>query len=296
MSQAVDGLQFGVVGVTDMDRSLEFYCGALKFSLADRRRFAAGGATAGGTPAVAPGGQGDRAVLTSGDRRLVLQELGPEAPPSAWSQDDIQSGMRHIGLKVDDVDAWAERLCDRGVRFTVEPEDAFGDVRLCFFLDPDGTHLEFVQGNVNYTEIRTPALVERERAVPVPGSPRFDHVALTTADLAATLAFYTDHLGFPILGQLKEDGADRGFEITFVQAGPAVLEIFTFSEPVTPNSFSPSAPAPGLLYLGLGAADQREAVARLEAGGARIVRPAGAGPTALVLDSDGTPLEVVPAS
>lgn len=281
MSQAVDGLHFGVVGVTDMDRSLEFYCGLLKFSLADRQR-----------PASGPG---ERSVLTAGGRRLVLQQLAAGAGPSAWIQDDIQVGMRHIGLKVDDVDTWAERLRDHGVRFTVEPEDAFGDVRLCFFLDPDGTHLEFVQGNVNYTQISTQALVERERATPVPGSPRFDHVALTTADLGATLAFYTDHLGFPVLGQLKEDGADRGFEITFVQAGPAVLEIFTFSEPTVPNSFNPSAEAPGLLYLGMGANDLPEAVAALEAGGARIVRPPGAGPTALVLDSDGTPLEVVPA-
>jgi catechol 2,3-dioxygenase-like lactoylglutathione lyase family enzyme len=281
---AVDGLHFGVVGVTDMDASLDFYCGLLQFTLAQRQG----------------GGQGraERCLLTSGGRQLVLQGLGEQPGQSAWVNDDLQSGMRHIGLKVDDVDAWAERARDRGARFTVEPEDAFGDVRLCFFLDPDGAHLEFVQGNVNYNLVWTPELVARERAVPVPGSPRFDHVALSVADLDATLAFYQDHLGFPVIAQLKEDNADRGFMITFVQAGPGVLEIFSFSEPMQANSFSPAERAPGLLYLGMGARDVAAAAADLEAGGAMLVpgaRPEGEPPgSVLATDGDGTPLEVVP--
>lgn len=282
MSRAVDGLHFGVVGVTDMEASLEFYCGLLRFTLAERQ----GGAA----------GQGERCVLTSGGRLLALQGLGEQPGRSAWVNDDLQSGMRHIGLKVDDVDAWAERVRDRGVRFTVEPEDAFGGVRLCFFLDPDGAHLEFVQGNVNYNQVWTPELVARERAVPVPGSPRFDHVAVSVRDLDATLAFYHDHLGFPVLGQLKEDNADRGFMITFVQAGPGVMEIFSFSEPLQANSFSAAARAPGLLYLGMGARDVRAAAASLEAGGAWLVPGAAGEPlgSVVAVDADGTPLEVVP--
>jgi catechol 2,3-dioxygenase-like lactoylglutathione lyase family enzyme len=272
MDRAVDGLHFGVVGVTDTDRSLDFYCGLLRFSLAERLR----------TPA------GDRCLLTAGGRSLVLQEMPGEPAPSAWERDDIQSGMRHIGLKVDDVDAWAQRLRDRDVTFTLEPEDAFGDVRLCFFLDPDGAHLEFVQGNVNYNYVWTPELVTAERAVPVPGTPRFDHVAVSVADIDATLAFYHDRLGFPVIAELKESGADRGFAITFVQAGPGVIEIFSFSEPLRPNSFRPAAPAPGLLHLGLGARDAAAAEAELSAAGAKLL------PGPLALDPDGTPLEVVP--
>lgn len=272
MEQAVDGLHYGVVGVTDTDRSLDFYCGLLKFSLAERRT----------TPA------GERCLLTAGGRSLVLQQVPPA--PSAWDRDDIQSGMRHIGLKVDDVDTWAERLRDRDVRFTLEPEDAFGDVRLCFFLDPDGTHLEFVQGNVNYNYVWTPELVAAERAVPVPGTPRFDHIAVSVDDIDATLAFYSGGLGFPVIAELKEDGADRGFAITFVQAGPGVIEIFSFSEPLLPNSFRPAAPAPGLLHLGLGARDVDAGAEALAAAGATML------PGPLALDPDGTPLEVVPIS
>jgi catechol 2,3-dioxygenase-like lactoylglutathione lyase family enzyme len=279
MDRPLDGLHYGVVGVTDLEASLEFYCGLLKFSVAGRSSAGAG-----------------RCLLTSGGRFLVLQGLGGQPAPSAWVNDDLQAGMRHIGLKVDDVDSWAERLRDSGVRFTVEPEDAFGDVRLCFFLDPDGTHLEFVQGNVQYNNVWSPDLVAAERAIPVPGTPRFDHVAVSVTDLDATLAFYHDQLGFPVLGQLREDNPGRGFGITFVQAGPGVLEIFTFTDPMQANSFRPGPPAPGLLHLGFGAADVPAAAAGLTTAGASPATAAGTVPDGSVLaaDPDGTPLEIGP--
>ena len=278
----VNGLHFGVVGVADTERALDFYRGVLDFELLERRR--------------GMNGQGERCLLASGNRLLALQELPGEAAESTWARDDLQVGMRHIGLKVDDVDRWAERVREAGALFTIEPEDAFGGVRLCFFLDPDGTHLEFIQGNVNYTTVGSPALVERERTVPVPTSPRFDHVAISVGDLDTALAFYADQLGFPILGRLREDNPEQGFTITYLQAGPGILEIFSFSEPVLANAFNPSAPAPGLLYLGLGADDVTAAVAQLEAAGATLVRAAGDPGTdgALVTDADGTPLEISP--
>jgi catechol 2,3-dioxygenase-like lactoylglutathione lyase family enzyme len=205
--------------------------------------------------------------------------------------------MRHIGLKVDDVDRWAERVRAAGAPLTIEPEDAFGGVRLCFFLDPDGTHLEFIAGTVDYTTVGSPGLVDRERATPVPASPRFDHVAVSVTELDRALAFYTGHLGFPILGQLREDNPARGFTITYLQAGPGVLEVFSFTAPMLANSFDPAAPAPGLLYLGLGAGDVSAAAARLQAAGGALLAGAGDhGPdSALVTDADGTPLEVNPA-
>jgi catechol 2,3-dioxygenase-like lactoylglutathione lyase family enzyme len=280
MNGPVSGLHFGVVGVTDTERSLGFYRGVLGFDLVERRR---------GT-----GGRGDRCLLASGQRLLVLQELSGEPAGSAWVRDDIQAGMRHIGLKVDDVDRWAERVRAAGAPFTLEPQDAFGGVRLCFFLDPDGSHLEFVAGNVSYTAAGSPGLVSRERAMPVPASPRFDHVAVSVADLDRALAFYTGRLGFPILGQLREDNPARGFTITYLQAGPGILEVFSFSEPVLANSFDPAAPAPGLLSLGLGAGDVPAAAGRIQAAGGALLA-AGDGPgagRALLTDPDGTPLEV----
>ncbi|HEV2375478.1 MAG TPA: VOC family protein [Streptosporangiaceae bacterium] len=280
MAGAVDGLHFGVVGVTDVGRALDFYCGLLEFTLVERQ------------PGTAD--QGDRCRLASDGRFLVLQELRPGRGEPGWVNDDLQAGMRHIGLKVDDIDAWAERVRSAGARFTLEPTAAFGDVRICFFLDPDGAHLEFIQGDVNYTSVTSPDLVEAERAAPVPATPRFDHVAVSVADLGTALGFYTGHLGFPVLGQLREDDPERGFTITYLQAGPGILEIFSFSEPLLVNSFNASSPAPGLLHLGLAAADVPAAVAHLLAGGATLLGADGAQThdMALLTDADGTPLEV----
>ncbi len=282
MTGPVSGLHFGVVGVTNIERSLDFYRGVLGFELAGRRR---------GT-----GGRGDRCLLASGHRLLVLQELRGEQAESGWLRDDLQAGMRHIGFKVDDVDRWAERVRAAGATFTLEPQDAFGGVRICFFLDPDGAHLEFIAGHVSYTAAGPPALVDRERAMPVPASPRFDHVAVSVADLDRALAFYTGQLGFPVLGRLREDNPARGFTITYLQVGPGILELFSFTEPMLANSADPAAPAPGLLYLGLGAGDVTAAAGHLHAAGGTLLAAAGDhGPdSALLTDPDGTPLEVSP--
>ena len=71
------------------------------------------------------------------DRVRLIEAPGRED----WVDDDRQLGNRHLALYVGDVDAEAARLHEAGVEFTVEPQDATGDVRLAFFRDPDGTPL-----------------------------------------------------------------------------------------------------------------------------------------------------------
>lgn len=59
----------------------------------------------------------------------------------------LQAGAGRIELfavTVDDVDAVTRRLKAHDVRFTVEPTDAPGGVRLAFFHDPDGNLLGIV--------------------------------------------------------------------------------------------------------------------------------------------------------
>jgi catechol 2,3-dioxygenase-like lactoylglutathione lyase family enzyme len=51
------------------------------------------------------------------------------------------SGFVHLAFEVDDVDATHADLVSKGVTFTVEPKDV-GDIRLAFFVDPDGNQLE----------------------------------------------------------------------------------------------------------------------------------------------------------
>ena len=52
-----------------------------------------------------------------------------------------QAGLIHLAFEVEDVDATYRELRDRGVTFTIEPKSV-GDLRVAFFVDPDGNELE----------------------------------------------------------------------------------------------------------------------------------------------------------
>lgn len=210
-------MRYVEIGVRDLDRSAEFYSGLLglepgQVSTEDGQR-------------VGSFGPDDAAV------RLV--EVGADGRDSGWDSDDLQCGIRHFGLKVGDIDSCAARLKAAGVRFAMEPFDAFGGVRIVFFYDPDGAYLELVQGYVQHNNLWSAELAEQEIKADAgwDGSPRFDHVAVTVPDLDEALAFYRDRLGFGGVGQLVRDGDERGFLITNLRAGSGVLEVFTYSVP-----------------------------------------------------------------
>ena len=187
---------------------------------------------------------------------VVLRLVGatPATQASEWDPDDLQTGIRHLGFKVADVDAHAERLRDAGVTFTVDPKDATGAVRIAFFLDPDGNRLELVEGALEYHRTWSPELAERERAA-LPGTddpPRFDHVAITVADLDASLQLYRDVLDFDVVGQLLYDDP-RGFMITYLKAGAAGLELFSWTAPTTENPLTSGTEQLGFRAIGIGA-------------------------------------------
>ena len=54
-------------------------------------------------------------------------------------------GLEHIGLAVDDLDAVAAELRDRGVRFTMEPTSPRPGLKICFIEAPDGVRVELLQ-------------------------------------------------------------------------------------------------------------------------------------------------------
>lgn len=204
------------IGVTDLDRSGEFYTGLLGFT-------ESGAGTEDGR---------NIAWLGDGPGRIKLVEL-PAGRPSVWDRDDKQCGIRHFGLKVAEIDEWASKLGSAGVRFENQPFDAFGDVRICFFYDPDGAYLEFVQGYVQHNNLWSAALAQEEIDGDEgwDGTPRFDHVAVTVPDLASAQTYYADGLGFGRIGQLVRDDDEQGFLITNLRAGPGTLEVFTFGVP-----------------------------------------------------------------
>ncbi|HZC25823.1 MAG TPA: VOC family protein [Actinopolymorphaceae bacterium] len=215
------GMVYVEIGVSDLDRSEEFYAGLLGLPVessgvdeAGRRvRWLGSDATDGGTGSV------------------KLVELGSDARPTNWDRSDLQRGIRHFGLKVRGIDAHVDRLKNAGTDVVVDPFDAFGDVRIAFFFDPDGAYLEFVQGHVNHNNLWSAELAAQEKDAyqDWDGTPRFDHVAVTVPDLDEALGFYRDELDFGVVGQLVRDDDENGFLITNLRGGAGTLEVFTYT-------------------------------------------------------------------
>jgi catechol 2,3-dioxygenase-like lactoylglutathione lyase family enzyme len=275
------GFQFAEIGSSDVDRSLDFYRSLLDFAPVDDVPW--------------PSGKGVH-WLSAGPAMLKIVDAGG-GDLGGWKNDDLQRGMRHVGLKVGDVDHRAERLRDAGVPFTIEPTDAVGDVRLCFFTDPDGTLLEFIDGHLTYHTVASAELVDRERQAaerrPRDAAPIFDHVAVTVGDLDTTVAYYRDNLGYEVIGQLRHDQDPRGFLITYLAAGAGVLEVFTYTAGKEPSPPPPDESRLGLRGIGVGTDEPDATVRRLGVAGATVVPepPTASGP--LVIDPDGVPLQVV---
>jgi catechol 2,3-dioxygenase-like lactoylglutathione lyase family enzyme len=195
------------INVSDISRSVDFYTRYLRAEVV-------------GEPTK------DDAVLDLVTATIDLKRVDG-AQVSTWEADDLQKGFRHIGFKVAKVDPLADDLKAAGVPFHLLPLNAEGGVRITFFFDPDGTLLEFVEGDLQYHRIANERGVAAERALGVPERPRFDHVAVTVDDLAATQRFYSS-FGFEHIGTINQPHDPRGFNINYLKGGDTVLEVFTY--------------------------------------------------------------------
>ena len=126
-------LGFEHVGMTvsDMNRSLDFYCGLLGLRLALRRT------TAGG----------ELAFLDAGGGML---EIAAPAHPVARFRDvpHTEAGMRHVTLAYDDVRGMIETLEAAGVEIVEQPRRAYNTEmisRVAFVRDPDGILVELIE-------------------------------------------------------------------------------------------------------------------------------------------------------
>ena len=216
-------IQNVMINSTDVARSVDFYTTFLDAELV-------GEATA------------DRAVLDLVTATLELRAVA--AADSTWVPDDLQRGFRHVGFKVDRVDPRAEVLKRADVPFHLDPLNAEGGVRICFFYDPDGTLLELVEGDLQYAQVLDADGVAAERALGVPDRPRFDHVAVTVDDRAATDAFYRP-LGFSFIGTIEQPHDPRGFSIGYLKSGATVLEVFTYETEKQSRAPQPDVPGFG---------------------------------------------------
>jgi catechol 2,3-dioxygenase-like lactoylglutathione lyase family enzyme len=199
-----------VVNCTEVQRSVDYYTTFLELEVVGE---------------VTP----ERALLDAVTATIELRAVDAGRESSTWDGDDLQKGFRHIGFKVDRLDERADVLKAAGVEFKLDPLDAEGKVRICFFFDPDGTLLEMIQGDLDYAAVLDPDGVARERALGVPARPRFDHVAVTVEDRDTTHEYYRDNFGFSFIGTIEQPHDSRGFSIGYLKSGDTVLEVFTYN-------------------------------------------------------------------
>lgn len=280
--------QHTTISVADVDRSLAFYRDLLGFPYLGRLAYK---------------NQIGLVIdfLDIGNHGLLEIFSFANAPgkPSEFISNDLQLGMRHNAFKVKNVDATAARLKQAAVEFTLEPTNAVGGVRIAFFKDPDGNLVEIIQGEIAYHVLGQKPL---SLSIPAAGAPAtselcFDHIALTVASLEKSLAFYQGILGFPMLGQLffKDE---RGFVITYLQFGNAILELFSFDKAYNIyHTWNPDETVLGLKHIGMLVDDVFVVGERLKEKGIHIIYPPnhalGGVDTCFFADPDGNALELI---
>lgn len=147
-----------VVGVTDMDRALEFYRDVLgmevvfetlisgePFDAALHAKHKQEGRVVGGL---------------LGGLMVELLSLGANSPDQKPARRGI-TGIHNVSLSVTDLDDTHRRISDAGYAPDQEPFE-IGGVRMFFVKDPDGTSVEFIElpGGVRST-------YEMHRGVPL---------------------------------------------------------------------------------------------------------------------------------
>lgn len=150
MIRAVDHIN---IVVTDLQRSVRFYTELLGFKLAREAQL--------------EGEWIDRIVGLKGVRGRVAYVVAPAGEPriellcydAPAGADPVETrrantiGLRHIALRVDDIQAMTARLREAGVELFSDPVKVphgvvrhdQGEKTLVYFLDPDGVILELAQ-------------------------------------------------------------------------------------------------------------------------------------------------------
>jgi len=278
MAPARSGIHHLELGSRDLERSRDFYRGLLGFDEVEVDE---------------PRRDGESTCwFAAGPALLKVVLVGEKGDPGEWLNDDLQVGLRHAGFKVGDIDVQMRRLEAAGVEVLSPPRDVLGDVRIAFFLDPDGARLEFVQGNLRYEHIDSPALVQAEadRSLAPRDGARFDHVGITVGDLGRALDLWCGRFGYEVIGDIRHHGDDRGFLMTYLAAGGSVLEVFSFG---VPTLAPPAIEARQLGLRGIGVTAygaHREAAGLSEVGAAGLSDEAATGPSDV---PDGVMVEIL---
>jgi catechol 2,3-dioxygenase-like lactoylglutathione lyase family enzyme len=146
---AIDGARHGGITVSDLDRSLEFYCGLLGLQLRVRRLYEEREIAE--IVDVPDATAWDIAFLRipGSDTEIELLEY-KGCKRRSWNGRPCDTGTGHFALHVDDIDALYADLSARGVRFrSTGPVEMVTGPRQggksLYAHDPDGYIIEFSQ-------------------------------------------------------------------------------------------------------------------------------------------------------
>jgi catechol 2,3-dioxygenase-like lactoylglutathione lyase family enzyme len=134
----IKGIGHVNIAITDLEKSLEFYCGVLGFrKLFDLRN---------------PNGKIMNTYVKVCDGQYL--ELRSGAAPRPDSK-ELVACYSHLCLEVDDINETAAMLKSKGVKLTVEPLQA-KDLNLqCWAVDPDGNKIEFMQMHPDSPQLKS---------------------------------------------------------------------------------------------------------------------------------------------
>ena len=130
---------FGVT-VTELDRAIEFYRDVLGLPVLDR--FTVEGPSFSKCVGV-EGATGKFAHLDAEGVRVELVEYDPEAAGGTKNAIN-RPGAKHLGLEIDDVEAFYEALPE-GVETLSEPQTTESGSRILFLRDPEDNLVEIIE-------------------------------------------------------------------------------------------------------------------------------------------------------
>jgi catechol 2,3-dioxygenase-like lactoylglutathione lyase family enzyme len=132
------------VCVSDLDRSVRFYCDGLGFERAERYDLDADqmpdlrrGLEVGDASAVVS------QMIVNGGLKVELIHYPGRAPRGTPSTSRGLLGLTHLSFFVEDVDAAAARLVEHGATILPDTRVDVG-MALVFLTDPDGTRIELM--------------------------------------------------------------------------------------------------------------------------------------------------------